>query len=196
MNRRRKTATNVTNILHLLTDVAEQCWHRLSSNEIQLRKKQNFLLFDVKTCSRVKVQLRNAHIHMAYELNFASNSNDDNIIRGVAIKKTTTKTSAFTQDCSKKRQFWVKWANNVISAGVGFVPGTKEVMRFEDKGERYGKIVTLANMLTEPTDENAVFTFYSGIWFDTIKNSCLYDTVDKITSNRLRNVWCYGLSPK
>ena len=101
---------------------------------------------------------------MAYELNFASNSNEDNIIRGVAIKKTTRKTSPFTQDCSKKRQFWVKWANKVISGGVGFVPGTKEVMRLEDKGERYGKIVTLANVRTEPNEENVVFTFYPGTW--------------------------------
>ena len=101
---------------------------------------------------------------MAYELNFASNPNEDNIIKGVAINKTTRKTSPFTQDCSKMRQFWLKWANNVISGGLGFKPGTKEVMRLVDKGERYGKIVTLANVLTEPNDETVVFTFYPGMW--------------------------------
>ena len=100
---------------------------------------------------------------MAYELDFASDPNENNIIRGVAIKTTINNTSPFTQDCSKKRQFWVKWANNVISGGVGLMPGTKEVMRLEDKGDRYGKVVTLANVLTEPNDENAAFTFYPGI---------------------------------
>ena len=151
--------------LHILADVPEQCLHRVSGNEIQLRRKQNVLLFEVKTCSRIKVQLRNAHIHMAYELNFASNPNENSIVRGVAIKKTIRNTSPFTEDCSKKRQFWVKWANNIISGGVGLTPGTKEVMRLEDKGDRYGKIVTLANMLTDPHDKSAVFTFYPGITF-------------------------------
>ena len=157
-------------VLHLFADVAEQSWHRISSNEIQLRKKHNFLLFEVKTCSRTKVQLRNAHIHMAYELNFASNPNENNIVRGVAIKKYIASKSLFTEDCNKKRQFWVKWENSVISGGVGFTPGTKEVMRLVDKGERYGKIVTLANVLTEPSDENAVFSFYTGISLETLIN--------------------------
>ena len=142
--------------------------HRLTSNEIQLRRKQNVLLFEVKTCSRIKVQLRNAHIHMAYELNFASYPNDSNIIRGVAVKKYITSMSLFTEDCNKNRQFWVKWENSVISGGVGFTPGTQQDMRLVDKGERYGKIVTLANMLTEPSDENAVVAFYSGIWLETL----------------------------
>ncbi len=44
------------------------------------------------------------------------------------------------------------------------MPGTKEVMRLVDKGERYGKIVTLANVRTEPNEENVVFTFYPGTW--------------------------------
>ena len=105
---------------------------------------------------------------MAYELDFASDPNENHIVRGVAIKKTIKKTSPFTQDCSKKRQFWVKWANSIISGGVGFTPGTKEVIRLEDKGERYGKIVTLVNALTEPNDENGVFTFYPGIWLSLI----------------------------
>ena len=141
------------------------------SNEVHLRMNENVLLFEVKTCNRIKVQLRNAHTQMAYELNFASNPNEHNIVRGVAINKTTRKTSPFTQDCSKKRQCWVKWANNVISGGVGFVPGTKEVMRLVDKGERYGKIVSLANVLTEPNDENVVFTFYPGMWLDMMQQS-------------------------
>ena len=62
----------------------------------------------------------------------------------------------------------MKWANNIISGGVGFTPGTKEVMRLQDKGERYGKIVTLINVLTDPHDENAEFTFYPGIWLSMI----------------------------
>ena len=82
----------------------------------------------------------------------------------------------------------MKWENNVISGGVAFTHGTKEDMRLADTGDRYGKIVNLANVLTEPNDENAVVAFYSGIWFDAITNSRLYDTVDKITSNRLRSV--------
>ena len=101
---------------------------------------------------------------MTYELDFASDPNENNIVRGVAIKKTIKKTSPFTQDCSKKRQFWVKWANNIISGGVGLIPGTKEVIRLHDKVERYGKIVTLVNVLTDPHDENDVFTFYPGMW--------------------------------
>ena len=100
---------------------------------------------------------------MAYELKFVSDPNGGNSVRGVAIKKTIKKSSPFTQDCSKKRQFWVKWANNIISGGVGLTPGTKEVMRLEDKGDRYGKVVALANVLTEPNDENAAFTIYPGI---------------------------------
>ena len=100
---------------------------------------------------------------MAYELNFASNPNENSIVRGMAIKKTIRNASPFTQDCNKKRQFWVKWTNNIISGGVSFTSGTKEVMRLEDKGDRYGKVVTLANVLTEPNDENAVFTFYPRI---------------------------------
>ena len=118
----------------------------------------------MKTCSRIKVQLRNAHIHMAYELNFASTPREDNIVRGVAIKKTNRKRYPFTQDCIKQRKFWVKWANNIISGGVGLMPGTKEIIRLEDKGERYGKFVTLVNVLTVQNDENAVFTFNPGIW--------------------------------
>ena len=151
--------------MYILADVPEQCMHKVSGNEIQLRRNENVLLFEVKTCSRIKVQLRNAHIHMAYELNFASDPNENNIVRGVAIKTTINKMSPFTQDCSKKRQFWVKWANTIISGGVGFMSGTKEIMRIEDKGDRYGKIVTLANVLTDPHDENAVFTFYLGTGF-------------------------------
>ena len=106
---------------------------------------------------------------MAYELDFASDPNENHIVKGVAIKKTTRKTSPFTQDCSKKRRFWVKWPNNIISGGVEFTPGTKEVMRLEDQGDRYGKIVTLANVLAEPNDENVVFTFYPGIWLSIIR---------------------------
>ena len=49
------------------------------------------------------------------------------------------------------------------------MPGTKEVMRLVDKGERYGKIVTLANALTEPNDENVGFTFYPGMWLDMMQ---------------------------
>ena len=196
MSRRRKTATNIKYILHLFADVA-QCLHRLTSSEIQLQRNENVLLFDVKTCSQIKVQLRNAHIHLAYELNFASYPNDSNTIRGVANKKYITKTPLFTEDCNKKRQLWAKWENSVISGGVGFSPGTKEEMRLADKDDRYGKKVALANVLTEPTDENAVFAFYSGIWLDTIiNNHRLYDIVDKITSNLLRNVWFYGFPPK
>ena len=138
--------------------------HRVSGKEIQLRRNENVLLFEVKTCSRIKVQLRNAHIHMAYELDFASDPNENNIVRGVAIKKTISMTSPFTRDCSKKRRFWVKWANNIISGGVGLMHGTNEVMSLEDKGDRYGKVVTLANVLTEPNDENAAFVFYPGIY--------------------------------
>ena len=65
----------------------------------------------------------------------------------------------------------MKWANSIISGGLGFTPGTKEVMRLEDKGERYGKIVTLVNMLTDPHDENAEFTFYPGIWLWMIEQT-------------------------
>ena len=91
----------------------------------------------------------------------------------------------------------MKWENSVTSGGVGFSPGTTEEMRLADKDDRYGKKVALANVLTEPTDENAVFAFYSGIWLDTIiNNHRLYDIVDKITSNLLRNVWFYGFPPK
>ena len=86
----------------------------------------------------------------------------------MAIKKYITSKSLFTEDCSKKRQFWVKWENSIISGGVGFTTGTKEVMRLADKGDRYGKIVTLANVLTEPNDENAVVAFYSGTWLVTL----------------------------
>ena len=124
---------------------------------------ENTLLFEVKTCSRIKVQLRNAHIHMVYQLDFASSTDEDNIVRTVATKTTSNKKSQFTQDCSRKRQFWVKLTNNVISGGIGFTPGTKEVMRQTDGSERYGKIVILANVLTEPNDDNSEFTFYPGI---------------------------------
>ena len=148
---------------YILSDVPEQCLHRVSGNEIQLRRNENVLLFEVKTCSRIKVQLRNAHIIMAYELNFASDPNENNIVRGVAIKKTIKETSPFTQDCNKKRQFWVKWANNIISGGVGLIDGTKEIIRLEDKGDRCGKIMTLAKVFTEPNDENAAFAIYPGI---------------------------------
>ncbi|KAI0220727.1 hypothetical protein LSAT2_027780 [Lamellibrachia satsuma] len=137
-----------------------QCLPRLSSTEVQLLRKENTLLFEVKSCSRIKVQLRNAHIHMVYQLDFASSTDENNIIRTVATKTTSRKKSQFTQDCSTMRQFWVKWANNVISGGIGFTPGTKEVMRQTDGSERYGKIVTLANLVTEPKDDNAEFTFY------------------------------------
>ena len=146
----------------LFADVA-QCLPRISSSEVQFLRKEDTLLFEVKTCSRIKVQLRNAHIHMVYQLDFSSSTDEDNIIRTVATKTTSSKKSQFTQDCSKTRQFWVKWANHVISGGIGFTPGTKEVMRQTDGSERYGKIVTLANVLTEPNDDNAEFTFYPGI---------------------------------
>ena len=156
-----ETATSfIDNVL--FADVA-QCLPRLSSSEVQLLRIEDTLLFEVKTCSRIKLQLRNAHIHMVYQLDFASSTDEDNIIRTVATKATRSKKSHFTQDCSATRQFWVKWTNNVISGGIGFTPGTKEVMRQTDGSERYGKIVTLANVVTEPKDDNAEFTFYPGI---------------------------------
>ena len=133
------------------------------SREVRWLANVNTLMFEVKTCSRVKVQLRNAHIHMAYELDFANSSNEDNIIRAVAIKKTINVTSQLTQDCTKTRQFWVKWANGVISGGIGINPGTKEIARLSDTGERYGKVITLLNVVTEPNDDSAVFTFGRGM---------------------------------
>ena len=153
----------VTHLMYVVVLSTEDAAPQVTSREVRWLAKENTLMFEVKTCSRIKVQLRNAHIHMAYELDFASSSNEDNIIRAVAVKKTIRVTSQLTQDCTKTRQFWVKWANSVISGGVGFNPETREIAQLADRGERYGKGIILANVVTEPNDVSAAFTFYPGI---------------------------------
>ena len=151
-------------VVFLSTEEVQYLPPQVLRREVRWLAKENTLMFEVKTCSRIKVQLRNAHIHMAYELVFASSSNEDNIIRAVAIKETISVKSHFTQDCTKTRQFWVKWENSVISGGVEFNPGTKEIVRVSDTGDRYGKVITLVNVVMEPNDDSAAFTFYPGIY--------------------------------
>ena len=70
------------------------------------------LLLEVKSCSRVEVQLENALAELVYRLVFANSPNEANNIAIMATGTSASVVSQLTQDCSEKRQFWVTWAGH------------------------------------------------------------------------------------
>ena len=124
-------------------------------------ERETTLVFDVRTCSRVNVQLSTFFDPNMYQLEFAKSLLESNDVSIVPTSETNRQMSQSSQDCATTRQFWVSWKDDVISGGIGLSPGTKELMRLVD-GRKGDKSVTHAKMTTTAADESAIFkTFRS-----------------------------------
>ena len=123
-----------------------------------LAENEASLTFTVKTCSRVRVRLLNGNVQPQYLLEFPGSDSEASNITIVATGETANASTPMTWNCTKLRKFWVSRSNGVISAGSGWTPGKKEIIRVADG--KNTKNVVMAQMSTEPTDENATFVVY------------------------------------
>ena len=135
----------------------------LGKNECSL-ERETAVLFEVHTCSRVRVQLKNDLIQPVYQFEFANSDAEVNTIGIVAKGETTSENAQFSQDCAKTRQFWMSWKDGVISAEIGLSPGTMvEVIRLADRRESSNKAISMARMTTLTISRYFVVSFFSSM---------------------------------
>ena len=140
--------------------VVEECSPLILGNNVWGLERETAVLFEVQTCSRMRVQLKNGLFQPVYQLEFAKSDAGVNNISTLATGETTNEVSQFIQDCATTRQFWVTWRHDVISGGVGLNPGTKVVMRLSDLRGSSDKAVVMATMTTLPYDDTVNFKIF------------------------------------
>ena len=151
----------------LILAVSEPCVYVVDDNDPMILgnsawglERETAVLFEVQTCNRVRVQLKNGLMQPVYQLEFAKSEAGVNNISVVATGQTTSGNAQFSQGCENTRQFWVTWKDGVIYAGTGLDPGWKEVMRLADRREDSFKTISVAKMTTVPFDDNANFKIF------------------------------------
>ena len=144
--------------------VADFCDHVTHSSDVPDLERETTLVFEIKTCSRVNVQLATSRIQNLYQVEFAKSNVESNDVTVGPTRETTRQMSQFGQDCESTRQLWVSWKDDVISGGIGLSPGTKELVRFVDRRKGGNESVTAAHITTIPADVNATFKIFRSEW--------------------------------
>ena len=122
--------------------VVDDCDPRIFGNNVWSLEQEMAMLFDVHTCSRVRVQLNNGPIQLVYQLEFANSDAGVNTISILGTGEETNENVQFSQDCANIRQLWVLWKDGFISAGIGLSPGTMmQVMRLAARREGSNKAI-------------------------------------------------------
>ena len=150
--------------------VADVCDHVTHGSDVADLERETTLAFEVRTCSRVIVQLSTSRIQNVYQLEFAKSNVESNDVTIGPTRETIRQMSQFTQECQSTRQFWVSWKDDVISGGIGLSPGTKELVRLIDRRKGRNESVSTAHITTTPTDVVATFK--------TFRSECTYQPQD------------------
>ena len=129
------------------------------TDKYYLAEDETSLVFTVKTCSRVRVLLKEQGLQPSYQVEFPGADSQPSNITNLKTGERVSEPSTLTQDCTEVRPLWISRSNGVISGGSGWGPGKNELVRLTD-GMNMKDVAVTCTMSTEFADENASFAIY------------------------------------